>query len=206
MDTESDLFVGDKLTAFCEECTARNAGAWPISERNLAMEFIKHFNIPPIVLITHLMGLCAALNIELVRDELPPDLLGLNASIGYKRVIVYSGRSGDLILREHTILHEIREIIESILRKLDFPTVEPSEMEFHANAFASEVMAIGTQDEFGYWYEYAAEIESTWWRIGALLLIGACSAFVLARVVYCANQTPSQGALSTNPVRQRYVT
>jgi hypothetical protein len=158
VDLKFDTGSNDKLIRFCKGFMSRNGGILPISEKHLAREFVEYFELPPFIQIKDLMQFCSATNIELLEEELPKDLLGINGSLGSKRQIVFSGRSQDVFFQEHTVLHEIREIIEYVFRNLGLPTVEPNEREFHANWFASYVIAFGPQNKFKTLIENSTEV------------------------------------------------
>lgn len=163
----------DALKEFCETYISRNGrnrstnGEW-----ELASAFVEFFGIPPLSDVSGLEGFLARTNIEIRKGELPAGLLAVNMSFEGKRRIDVSVRREQLYFQVHTVLHEIREIIENDFRRLGHETTYSQDLEHCANEFAFGVIVCSLSHLFGSLFDNAWEIQSTWRRWGVLALIG----------------------------------
>ncbi len=72
----------------------------------------------------------------------------------------------------HTLLHELREILEHIFTDLGRPTVDKESLEARAERFAIETRIAASFDMWKTHFEGAKKIQSIWWRRAAYVLIG----------------------------------
>jgi hypothetical protein len=169
----------DSLTMFCEVYISQKGRNRPINEWELADAFVKSFEIPPLVDVSGFDRFFAQTNIELRKANLPPDLLGVHMSVEGKRRIDLSERPEQRYFQVHTVLHEIREIIEKDFCRLEFGTTESEDdLERRANEFAFCGVICSQTDVFKFWFDNAHEMESSWRKWGALSLIGMGLLFV----------------------------
>lgn len=174
METELQVCSDDPLRAFCE-CIPRDGQEWPVSEWELASAFIKFFNVPPLAYVGNLEGFFAQTKIELREGDLPSDLLGVNMSFQGRRRIDLSRHGEQVHSQLHTVLHEIREMIESEFSRLGFATTSSRELEASANEFAFYAVLCPFEGLFKDSLHNALEIESKWQRWTTLSLICAAA-------------------------------
>jgi hypothetical protein len=173
MNTNNSIEIEprDSLRAFCEAYISQN-GRNPIDESQLADAFVKFFGIPPLVDVRSLDEFFVETNIELRKCDLPIGLLGVNMSFEGKRRIDLSERSEQRHFQIHTVLHEIREIIENDFRPLGFGTAKSQQdFEHCANQFAFCAIMCSQMTVFESLFNNAYEMESNWRKWGALGLI-----------------------------------
>ena len=165
----------DPLSAFCEQHISLNSKQWPTSEFELADAFITHFSIPALLDKERLHDFLVRSNIELREDHLPADLLGAHMCFGSKRTILFSADHGDVLFRIHTVLHEIREIIEADFVRLGFGTTGRRHLDSLADEFAFTAYLWSMKASLGRWFQNAAEIDPNWekWVCCGLLTAGA---------------------------------
>jgi hypothetical protein len=179
-DENKEVVHCDQLILFCRDFVSR----YPeqrVTEALLATHFVLFFELPPIADISNLTEFCNSVGIALSKETLPPDLIGINGSVGNLRKIIISERVEDLCIQEHTLLHEIRELIEHVFRDLGSSISTPEEMEARASEFASFVMTSSYHSMFESWERDVAGIESPWQLILAALIIGAAQMLVAVR-------------------------
>lgn len=161
----------DLLRAFCEAYISQN-GRNPINESQLADAFVKFFGIPPLVDVRSLDEFFVETNIELRKRDLPIGLLGVNMSFEGKRRIDLSERTEQKHFQVHTVLHEIREIVENDFRLLGFGRAEShQDFEHSANEFAFYAIMFSQMTVFQSLFDNAYEMESNWWKWGTMGLI-----------------------------------
>lgn len=104
---------------------------------------------------------------------MPEDIRGHNHLYENQRVIVVSEHQTFPGANEHTVLHEIREMVEHILVGLGSRTCSSME---ELEARAEEFAALARSDAFGdsllVFWKNAEQIEKKWVRYGAYALIG----------------------------------
>jgi hypothetical protein len=163
----------DPLTEFCEHEISAHSANWPPDEVTLAMDFITFFHAEDCALFSQLVDLCARFSVEVSLLELPDRHSGINCCFGEKRVILISTSEIDGFSREHTLLHELREIVEYQFRELGHGIAEREELEKRAELFAALArMHVGA----ALWTSLvgaAANIRATLPRFGAYALLGA---------------------------------
>jgi hypothetical protein len=169
VDTESP----DLLKAFCEGYISQHREKWPTSERQLAKAFVSHFDIPFVFRVSDLHDFLVQTNIELIERDLPSDLLGVNMCFGTKRQIRTSRNADHVRFGTHTVLHEIREILEADFRELGFSTTnlsDLSDLDSRADDFSFGVdMCTGTASLMD-WIKDARETNSTLVKIAVLCI------------------------------------
>lgn len=170
----------DPLLAFCKRVVDRYAQDWPPSENQLALEFVSFFPLEPLIRLEDLTRFCGRLGIEVSVSALPDGLQGMNASVGSNRSIFLSNEGAFPGSEEHTLLHELRELIEYLLCDLGYPTEKGQGLEARAEEFASHARSIAALKEFQVLFEKAARIESGWKRWLA------CAFVILLGISYSA--------------------
>jgi len=160
------------LVTFCQGAVSKFASPWPPEESKLADAFIAHFSLPKLATFESQLKLCESLGIGVSEVILPDNLRGHNCCYGNQREIQIHNGKLHFITREHTLLHELREILEYIFRDMGYPTAnERSAREDRAETFASCVEKDIFGDMLKGVFQAAAEIGSKWKRWGAFLLL-----------------------------------
>jgi hypothetical protein len=104
---------------------------------------------------------------------MPEDIRGHNHLYESKRVIVVSEHQTFPGANEHTVLHEIREMVEHILVELGSRTCSSmEELEVRAEEFAAIARSEAFGDSLLVFWKNAEQIEKKWVRYGAYTLIG----------------------------------
>ena len=170
MKAESNNGSG-QLYAFCQVIASRYSNNWPPSEERLATEFINFFKVSLPTLDTWI-ELCVSLTIRVTLTSLPPGLRGHHTCFNNERAIWLPEKDRFPGAREHTLLHELREILEHIFCDLGLPTADASSREARAEEFAAHTRMIASREMWTSFLEDAKKIQSTWWRRGAYGLIG----------------------------------
>ena len=104
---------------------------------------------------------------------LPTGMRGYNGSYGDKREILISLNQDFDGAKLHTLLHELREILERGFEKLGHPIVnrDGSDLEQRAESFAIFVQIRVAYDTLPVLIDNVSEIEKKWLRIGAYVLV-----------------------------------
>lgn len=171
----------DLLRAFCEAFTLQHRDKWPPNEYELAEAFVSHFAIPRILGVADLQNFLTQTNIELIEDDSPADLLGINMSVGGKRRIFTSKNRDHFPFRIHTLLHEIRELIEVEFCQLGFKTTNSQGLDSRADEFSFAVHIRAATPSIEGWVKNSPEIKSTWQSIASLFgLIAIATVFGLS--------------------------
>jgi hypothetical protein len=182
MDTE----LQNPLSAFCKVHVSLNSQKWPTSENELAEAFVKHFKIPFLADDSGSQDFLSRTNIELRDDNLPPDLLGVNMSFAGKRRIYTSKHVDHLPFRVHTVLHEIREVIEADFIGLGLTTTGSQGLDSRADEFACAVVFCSAIMSAGDWFESAPEMNSNWQNWAGFCLFTAGAVLLLLYSFYGA--------------------
>ena len=139
----------------------------------LAEAFVTFFGPGACNNLENLRQLCADLAIEVTQRPMPPEIRGHNSLYFSKRAIVLSADQPLSDLDEHTLLHELREIVEHIFKELGTSTCnETAELEMRTELFASYVRAEAFSRRLPVFFEHAQQIEKKWVRYGAYAVIG----------------------------------
>jgi hypothetical protein len=172
------------LVTFCQGVVSKYAFQWPPEESKLAEAFIAHFSLAKFATFEDQLKLCESLGIKVSEAILPENLRGYNCCYGDEREIQIHNGKGYFITREHTVLHELREILEYIFQDMGHPTSkERSALEARAETFASSVRTNTFTDMWKDILPAAEKIQSKWLSWGAFFLwflFGFVSVFSLA--------------------------
>ena len=172
MNEPSRLEYPEPLVTFCQSVVSKYVSQWPPEERKLADEFIAHFGLPKLGTFENQLKLCESLGIKASEANLPENLRGHNCCYGDQREIQIHNGEWSIITREHTLLHELREILEYIFRDMGYPTVqERGTLEVRAERFASCVETDVFGDMLKGIFQAATRIGSKWKRWGAFFLL-----------------------------------
>jgi tellurite resistance protein TehA-like permease len=104
---------------------------------------------------------------------LPEPLRGFNSCYFGKREIVIANDQTFPAATLHTLLHEMREIIEREFADLGWPTVQSKESDFEerAECFATAVQVFAVIQLVPGLLQNASEIQRKWVRIGVYAMI-----------------------------------
>jgi hypothetical protein len=188
---QSEHSSSDVIRTFCAEFVLRYAQSWPAKEEVLAKEFVTHFALPPFLHAAHLAEIGENLKIRFVKENLPDDLLGSNFNFAGQRRIAVSDRLEHVGMKEHTFLHEVRELLEYEFREFGYPTVEinTDEIEFQADQFAMSAILCSTEETWNSWTKSAFEMQSRLGMLAAIALIFVGRVVCLLNASYCASHT-----------------
>jgi len=175
------------LSRFCETVIANHSGNWPPSEDVIAHQFISFFEIDGLLGMWDLEQLCRAIGVEVVSRDLPKPLRGHNCTYQGKSEIVVGTVQGAAGLgsTEHTLLHELRELIEYEFRRLgravaaNFP-----DQESRAESFASHVRALAGLKAAKCVFELVGGIESRLLQFIAVIVVAALA---MGHYLACVN-------------------
>ncbi len=172
MNDVSQPVTPPSLDTFCQGVVSKYASQWPPEEAKLAHEFIAHFGLLSLATFEIQLKLCESLGIKVSQAILPGNLRGLNCCYGNLREIQIHNGKWHILTCEHTLLHELREILEYIFEGMGHSTVkERRALEVRAETFASCVRMDIFTKMLESIFRAAAKIESKWKRWGAFLLI-----------------------------------
>ena len=170
MNEPSNLEYPEPLITFCQGVLAKYVSQWPPEESKLADEFTGHFGLSTLATFENQVKLCENLGIKVSEAILPENLRGHNCCYGNQREIQIHKQK--YLTREHTLLHELREILEHIFKDMRYPTAKQrSALEARAETFASSVRTGTFTKMLEGIFQAAAKIESKWRRWGAFFLI-----------------------------------
>lgn len=181
MDELVTIEPAPTLNDFCQHVIAKFAGNWPPKETDIADEFVTFFRVDFVKTVAGLPELCKSLGINVSELELPPGLHGHNCAFQDKREIVVAQQSGRVVLgsKQHTLLHELREIIEYDFVKIHRPTMAGlADREQRADDFASHVRAEAPIRALYHAFESRMAGE---WSFGQICL---AAIFTFAAIVY----------------------
>ena len=165
----------DTIADFCQTVLSRHAEQWPISEETLAQEFLGFFGLHLVPTFEGVAQLCRNhLGVMVSFAPLPTGMRGYNGSYRDKREILISLYQDFDGAKLHTLLHELREILERGFEKLARPIVnregsdlEQRALEQRAESFAIFVQIRAAYDTLSVLLDNVSEIEKKWLRIGA---------------------------------------
>jgi len=134
----ADFVQSPALPEFCAAVVNRHASAWPPTEDQLARYFLAHFGVARFARYDGIVNWCGEVGVRFSTERLPQDLRGLNYWHENVFAIVMPINGGCFISREHTLLHELREVLEGILGHSGNPTVSDRDaLESRAEQFAA---------------------------------------------------------------------
>jgi hypothetical protein len=160
------------LRCFCEAAISENPGAWPPEEGALARRFVSFFQLSPVPRLQELETLCRRLGVQVALAKMPAPLRGHNCCYQDRKEILITDLENVSVAmgsREHTLLHELRELLEYEFVKLGKPTATGAELERRAEAFASQTRAIASIQMWKPILDSTAQIQSTLLRIAAVI-------------------------------------
>ena len=169
----------DRLAEFCRVFLDKNRGEWPADENSLAAAFLEFFKVH-FAEPEALKKICHILNIRFSERELPKGMKGYNHRYNGERTIVVA--SDQFLAFEHTLLHELRELMEYVFCDFGAETATGTELEKRAEQFAISVRILIAGNGIASMMK-DVEIESTWKRrltylaivVGGLFYIGTCA-------------------------------
>jgi hypothetical protein len=203
LDTHPTESQSDPLLAWCRTVVTRHAGNWPPRESVLAGDFVSFFGPDSCTTLESLRQLCARLGIDVSVRLMPSDIRGHNSVYLTKRAIVLSEHQPLLGADEHTLLHELREIVEHIFKELGGATCDSAgELEIRAESFAGLVRSEAFSRQLSVFFQTAEQIENKWVRYGTFFLIGLGG---LAFVCTCIFLPQLEHAVTADELRKRNV-
>ncbi len=170
----------DQLLCFCQKFAKRGA-AWPPAEGALAQEFVSFCGIAAFAHFDVLSRLCVQLGISVSLQSMPSELRGHNSFYNGARTITIAEQQSFPGAKEHTLLHELRELLEHTFVQIGFAiAVSPEDLEQRAEHFACLVRSSLAQKMMIDWWEKAEHVEKKWLRYGAYLLsvVGGLAVFL----------------------------
>lgn len=170
------------LPEFCAAIVNRHASAWPPTENQLAQEFLAHFGIARLGFYDGLVKWCGEVGVDVSTRELPHDLRGANFWHEKNMSIVMPVNGGCLISREHTLFHELRELLEWEFDHLGH-SCDLDTLESRADQFAACVrmaMFVESSKDF---FKLASDVQNP---IGRACAYGLVGVLTVAVVVGCA--------------------
>lgn len=169
MSAEAIIIAPPTLVGFCQTVYQKHGSAWPPTEETLAGQFVQYFELKTLANLGELQEICDRLGIIFRIEQLPESLRGINYRYQEKREIVIS--DSQLLTKEHTTLHELREIIEYEFRDLRTPVCTTEDKEERADSFAVSVRMCAFGKEIPGLIEHVGSIESKWPRRAAYCLL-----------------------------------
>lgn len=171
------------LPEFCAAIVQKHADAWPPTEHQLAQDFVGHFGIARLNFYDGLVKWCGDVGIEVsTMDCLPADLRGANFWHEKNMSIVMPLNGGCFISREHTLLHEVRELLEWEFVHLGHTSGDLDTRESRAEQFAASVRMAMFVESSRDFFQLAGEVKNPLGRVCAYGLVGALT---VAAVVSC---------------------
>jgi hypothetical protein len=158
------------LTDFCRVVIGRNAVPWPPPEETLSAEFIRFYELASSYGRASIEEFVRSLGVQVSDESLPTQLAGCNIRVGEKRKILLSDNGAYVLSREHTLLHEVREMIEYEFRDLGWPIFTQSDQETRAERFAISVRVASVSDFWMAVVDGGCSSESKWHSVGTLIL------------------------------------
>ena len=125
------------LPEFCAAVVNRHASAWPPAEHQLAQEFLAHFGIAGLAYYDGLIKWCGEVGIDVSTAELPHDMRGFNYWHERGMSILMPVNGGYFLSREHTLFHELRELLEYVFEDLGHEVADQNTLESRAEEFAA---------------------------------------------------------------------
>jgi len=169
-----DLATEDPVQAFCQRVFSKHREHWPITEKLLAEEFLGFSGLSLVANLDEVSQVCQnRLGIVVSRTPMPDGMRGHNCSFAGKREIVIATNQDYHAAALHTLLHELREILETEFCSLGHPMVTPEnpDLERHAEDFAGIVQITAAYNLVPVLFGKAPDIERKWARFSVYVLI-----------------------------------
>lgn len=181
MSAKPTVIVPSTLIGFCQTAYQKHSSEWPPTEEILADEFVEYFQLEALFYLEKLNELCNTLGIQLRVTDLPEPLKGHNYRFEDKREILISTRQ--VLTREHTGLHELRELMEYEFCDLGTPVCTKEDQEERAESFAISVRMYAFGKEIPGMMDHVDKIESKWPRRAVYVLLFVFVAFYFAGLI-----------------------
>jgi hypothetical protein len=178
-----DTAQSSALLEFCAAVVHRYASAWPPTENQLAQEFLAHFGTAGLGFYDGLVKWCADVGVHVSTRDLPHDMRGGNFWHEQNMSIVLPVNGGCFISREHTLLHELRELLEHNFGHLGYPIADGDARERRAEEFAACVRMAVFVESSKEFFQLAGDVKNPLGRVCAYGLVGALT---VAALVGCA--------------------
>lgn len=193
----SPAIAMDRVAEFCQRVVTEHSEHWPISEKVLAEELLAFTGLNLVANLEEVSEVCQSkLGIHVSCSPMPDGLRGHNFSYRKERKILIATDQDYYGATVHTLLHELREILESEFRGLGYSIAgsDNADQEKHAEDFATTVQVTAAARTVPIFFESASEIERKWLRIGAyfLIVLGA-----LAYTLSCLSTTQIESNLAS---------
>jgi hypothetical protein len=172
----------DPLISFCRMVAERREN-WPPREEVLAEEFVTFFGMGAFAHFGTLRDFCVQLGISVSVRPMPNELRGHNSSYSGSRTITIAEHQSFPGAQEHTLLHELRELLEHSFVRLGFAiAVSGEDLEERAEGFACLVRSNLSQRTLLFWLEQAEHVEKKWLRycsyflaiLGGVIFVSGC--------------------------------
>ena len=183
MTPQTNEYGSGAIVTFCQQVVSSHANNWSPSEHELAEEFVAFSSLKPLVETVGLTKLCAGLGIQLSVSDIPKELRGYNCSFANQRAIVLRDHEDFPGGKEHTLLHELRELLECVFRDLGYPIAKDRELEARAEQFASQVRVAAWLKGIEVLFHGAGKLLVTWQRWGVYALVVLLGFFYVATCV-----------------------
>jgi hypothetical protein len=172
------------LADFCAGIVNRHALAWPPTEERLAQEFLAHFGSAHFRTYEGMINWCENAGISFLTTAMPHDLRGLNCSHENGQLIVMPISGGSVISREHTFLHELREVIERVFENLKYPLADANAIESRADQFAVNTRIALLLESSNDFFALAGQVRDP---LGRFCANGLAALAIAAGVLACAS-------------------
>lgn len=184
-DALATITPAQPLANFCTAFLSRLKEHWPPDESTLAHEFAEQFPIRQLSNPESILVFSKNLGIDASLGALPDVMHGFNCSLGEQSIILLREQETFPGSREHTLFHELREIMERHFRAQGYPTAQGQALEKRAEEFAIAVRMFGMMKVFSPLFEDAKAVEQSWKRwlaLAGLIILalgaGACCALL----------------------------
>jgi len=178
-----DFFQSRALPEFCAAVVDRHDSAWPPTEDQLARDFLAHFGIARLAHYDEIIKWCGEVGVQFSTAELPHDMRGFNYWHENTFSITMPTNGGCFISREHTLFHELRELLDVIFGYLGHPICHRDELESRVEHFAACVRIAIVMESSKDFFQLAGDVKNPFGRVCAYGLAGALT---VAAVVGCA--------------------
>jgi hypothetical protein len=171
----ADFFQSRALPEFCAAVVNRHDSAWPPTEDQFARDFLAHFGIARLAHYEGIIKWCGEVGVQFSTAELPHDMRGFNYWHEDTFSITMPINGGCFISREHTLFHELRELLEHSFRHLERPTASGNALESRAEQFAACVRIAICLEASKDFFEMARGVRDPLTRLLAYGLAGAAT-------------------------------
>jgi len=170
VNLEQQAVESDRLLSFCQKVTQQREH-WPPDEDFLATQFVAFFGLSAVTNFEKLSGLCVELGITVTVRRMPAELRGHNAAYNGTRKITVAEDERFPGAKEHTLLHELRELLEHTFVDLSCAVAANGDaLEQRAEHFACLVRSNLVREMMVVWLQQSALVEKKWQRYGAYIL------------------------------------